>query len=168
MPIQLTIACALPKKGLDDIIDMLTQLGVARIIPMMTERVVVRMEGRGGQTKLSRWQRLAQAAAEQSQRSDIPEIQAITEFKDVVTKAADYDLKLIPNLEGERKSLNETVQDQSSEKILVLIGPEGDFSPEEVKSAIRAGFIPVSLGNLVLRVDTAAVAVAAYIRMAIE
>jgi 16S rRNA (uracil1498-N3)-methyltransferase len=164
--VRMTVACALPKKGLDDIVDKLTQLGVRTIIPMMTERVVVRMEGRGTQAKLNRWRRLAQAAAEQSQRGDIPEIKPLTEFREVVGHSDDFTIKLIPNLGGDRKNLNEIVTNAAFESILVLIGPEGDFTAEEVDMAVMAGFIPVSLGSLVLRVDTAAVAVAAYIRMA--
>jgi 16S rRNA (uracil1498-N3)-methyltransferase len=166
--VKLTVACALPKKGLDDIIDKLTQLGVSRIIPMLTERVVVRIEERNLQTRLNRWQRLARVAAEQSQRSDVPEVQTITEFGDIISRAETYDLKLIPNLTGDRKSLNQIVPGKSFSSILILIGPEGDFTQQEVEAAIRSGFIPVSLGDLVLRVDTAAVAVASYIRMATE
>ncbi len=165
--VKVTVACALPKKGLDDIVDKLTQLGVSRIIPMMTERVVVRTEGRGAQVKLNRWQRLAQTAAEQSQRGDVPEVQPITEFKEIIEHSEGYDLKLIPNLGGDRKNLNEIVTNTSFGSILVLIGPEGDFTPDEVDTAIKVGFIPVSLGSLVLRVDTAAVAVASYIKMAV-
>jgi 16S rRNA (uracil1498-N3)-methyltransferase len=166
LKVRMTVACALPKKGLDDIVDKLTQLGVRTIIPMITERVVVRMEGRAAQAKLNRWGRLAQIAAEQSQRGDVPEIQSITEFKEVIERSKGYDLKLIPNLGGDRKNLNEIVTNASFDSILILIGPEGDFTAEEVDTAVRAGFIPISLGSLVLRVDTAAVAVAAYIRMA--
>jgi 16S rRNA (uracil1498-N3)-methyltransferase len=164
--VELTVACALPKKGLDDIVDKLTQLGVGKIIPMLTERVVVRIEGRNIQTRLNRWQRLAQSAAEQSRRNDVPEIQTITEFNNIIGRAESYDLKLIPNLAGDRKSLNQIVSGRPFSSILIMIGPEGDFTPEEVEAAIRSGFIPVSLGDLVLRVDTAALAVAAYIRMA--
>jgi 16S rRNA (uracil1498-N3)-methyltransferase len=165
--IRVTVACALPKKGMDEIIDKLTQLGVDTIIPMQTERVVVKLDEKRDRVRVGRWRRLAQSAAEQSQRSSIPEVKGITEFGDVIAGTDDYDLKLIPNLEGVRKRLGDVIDGFHSGNILVLIGPEGDFTPEEVKQAVQAGFIPVSLGSLVLRVDTAAVAAAAYIRMAI-
>ncbi len=163
--VKLTISCALPKKGMDEIIDKLTQLGVATIIPMRTERVVVKLNEERDRERVGRWRRLAQSAAEQSQRSSIPEVKGITEFSEVITSADDYSLKLIPNLEGERKRLGEVITGSQSGSVIVLIGPEGDFTPEEVKKAVNAGFIPVSLGSLVLRVDTAAVAVAAFFRM---
>lgn len=162
---KLTIACALPKKGMDEIIDKLTQLGVDTIIPMRTERVVVKLNEERDRERVGRWRRLTQSAAEQSQRSNIPEVKGITEFSEVIAGSADYDLKLIPNLEGERKRLGEVITGSQSGSVIVLIGPEGDFTPEEVKKAVNAGFIPVSLGSLVLRVDTAAVAAAAFIRM---
>ena len=74
-------------------------------------------------------------------------------------------MKLIPTLAGERKLLKEVLDKNKPKKILVLIGPEGDFTPEEVKLALKAGCIPVTLGDLVLRVETAAVAVAGFIRL---
>jgi len=165
--VKFTIACALPKKGMDEIIDKLTQLGVDAIIPMHTERVVVKLNEEKDRERVGRWRRLAQSAAEQSRRSSIPEVKGFTEFKEVISHADQYDLKLIPNLEGERKRLGEVITGFRSGKIIVLIGPEGDFTPEEVKTAMQSGFVPVSLGSQVLRVDTAAVAVAAYIRMTI-
>lgn len=164
---KLTIACALPKKGMDDIIDKLTQLGVDTIIPMQTERVVVKLDAERNRERAGRWRRLAQSAAEQSQRSSIPEVNGLTGFDEVVAGSAGYHLKLIPYLEGERKRLGEAVKGFQSGSIMVMIGPEGDFTPEEVEKATRNGFIPVSLGSLVLRVDTAAVAAASYIRMAV-
>jgi 16S rRNA (uracil1498-N3)-methyltransferase len=165
---KLTIACALPRRGMDDIIDKLTQLGVDTIIPMQTARVVVLLEPGRDQGKLFRWQRLAQAAAEQSQRSRIPIITAVTPFEKVIADSTNFNLKLIPHLSGERRTIAEVVNGTRATDIIVLIGPEGDFSPEEVDMATAAGYIPVSLGEQVLRVDTAAIAVAAYIKLALS
>ncbi len=167
-PAKLTIACALPKKGLDEIIDKLTQLGVDTIIPMHTERVVVKLDAERNRERAVRWRRLAQSAAEQSQRSNIPVVKGLTGFSEVIAAAADYNLKLIPHLTGERQRISEVIKENRAGSIIVLIGPEGDFTPEEVQQAVAAGFIPVSLGRLVLRVNTAAVAVAAYLKMAME
>ena len=166
-----TIACAIPKKAkFDDIIDKLTQLGVARIIPLVTERVIVKLNSEKEGARLGRWRKIAQSAAEQSQRRDIPVIDPIQKLKDILTKSRDFDLKLIPTLGGERESLKE-VFSQSLPlplplplNILVLIGPEGDFSDGEISLAKDAGFIPITLGDLTLRVDTAAVAIASFIR----
>jgi 16S rRNA (uracil1498-N3)-methyltransferase len=161
----LAVACALPKKGLDGIVDKLTQLGVDTIIPMRTERVVVRLNAAAAAGRLERWRRLAESATGQSQRGSVPELRPVTEISDVISQAVSYDLKLIPTLSGERKTLGEAVGGGGPLSVLVLIGPEGDFTDQEVLAARQAGFVPVSLGAQVLRVDTAAMAVAAYLRL---
>ena len=74
-------------------------------------------------------------------------------------------MKLIPTLGADTKTLEEIFLRGVPASIMALIGPEGDFSAAEVNAAISAGFIPVSLGDLVLRVDTAAIAIASYIRL---
>ncbi len=164
---KLTVACALPKKGMDEIVDKLTQLGVDAIIPMRTARVVGKLSEAAAEGKVERWRRLAQAAAEQSQRSGVPEIRPLTDIGPVISQAEGYDLKLIPTLSGDRRMLGQALGDTRPGSILVLIGPEGDFTDEEVQSARRGGFIPVSLGAQVLRVDTAAIAVTSYITLSL-
>jgi 16S rRNA (uracil1498-N3)-methyltransferase len=167
-PIKLTVACAIPKGNrMDDVIDYLTQLGVDRIIPMRTERVVVKLDDAKTEARRKRWQKIAQSAAQQSQRSKIPLIEAVTGLKDVVSGSQDYDLKLIPNLAGERRHIRDVLPEVRPKDVIVLIGPEGDFTPEEVTLALSKGFIPVSLGDTVLRVTTAAIAVASYIKFAV-
>jgi 16S rRNA (uracil1498-N3)-methyltransferase len=165
--VTIAIGCAVPKgPKMDDIIDKLTQLGVDIIIPLLTERVIVKLE-ENKENRLERWRKIALSAAEQSQRNRLPSISPITTFKDLIQEAAKYDLKLIPNLEGARKSIRAVIPYPLPSSILVLIGPEGDFSPEEVLEAQQAGFIPVSFGNNILRVDTAAIAAAAYLRFSL-
>ncbi len=162
---RVAVACALPKKGLDDIVDKLTQLGVDTIIPMRTERVVVRLGEAAAAVRLERWRKLAESAAGQSQRANVPELRPLSGIGEVISQAAGYDLKLIPTLSGARQTLGEVLADRRPASVLVLIGPEGDFTDEEVEAARQAGFQPVSLGAQVLRVDTAAIAVAAYLRL---
>ncbi len=164
--LRLTIACAIPKKSkFDDIVDKLTQLGVYRIIPLKTERVVVKLDKRKEELRSKRWNKIALSASQQSQRNNIPVVEPVQKIEDLLTRSKDFDLKLISTLAGRRKSLPEVITlPLPMAKILVLIGPEGDFSGEEVRSAKKAGFIPVTLGDLVLRVDTAAIAIASFIR----
>jgi 16S rRNA (uracil1498-N3)-methyltransferase len=167
--IKLTIACAIPKGDrLDDIIDQLTQLGVARLIPLATERGVVKLEGASKEARLERWRKIAQNAARQSQRNSPPLIEPVTDVADVIKRSQGFDLKLIPHLEGERRLIKDVLAGARPRNALALIGPEGDFSPAEVGLALRAGFIPVSLGDTVLRVATAAVAVASYFKFSLE
>ena len=163
---ELAIACAIPKNcKMEDIIDKLTQLGVNRIIPLETERVIVKMDKKKKEARFLRWQRIALSAAKQSQRSTIPVIEPIKKIKELLIESVGYDLKIIPTLIKERKSIKEAIPRSKAKKILVLIGPEGDFTPEEVDMAIESGFIPVTLGDTVLRVDTAAIAVVSFLKL---
>lgn len=165
---RITIACAVPKKsGMDDLIDALTQLGVDVIIPMQTERVIVKPDESRQDARLERWRRIALSAAQQSQRSSIPEIHPVTALPEVIAESSGCDLKLIPALTGERRSLREVLDGKEPHRIIVLIGPEGDFTPEEVALAVGAGFISVTLGDNILRVATAALAAASYICLAL-
>lgn len=165
--LKLTIACAVPKQSrMDEVIDKLTQLGVDSIIPLMTQRAVVNLEG-SGEARLERWRKIALNASEQSHRNTLPAIYQITSLKPVLAEAEGYQLKLVATLAGEKKNINQVLTGLTPASIFVLIGPEGDFTPEEIQETIEAGFIPVSLGNAVLRVETAAIAVASYIKLAL-
>jgi len=164
--IELTLAVAIPKKAkIDDIIDKLVQLGARRVIPLKTERVIVKLDKQKEASRFLRWKKIALSAAKQCKRIDLPVIEPVKSFKEVVESSGEFDLKLIPYLEGERKSMKDILDKFSGKKILVLIGPEGDFSEEEVNLALSAGFIPITLGDLVLRVDTAAISAASFIRL---
>jgi 16S rRNA (uracil1498-N3)-methyltransferase len=164
--IQITVACAIPKKSrMDEIIDKLTQLGVDRIIPLESERVIIKLDKSKKILRKMRWEKIALSSSQQSQRNILPMIEPIKDIKEVLTQAGDFDLKLIPTLMGERKSLRKILAKAKPKNILVLIGPEGDFTAEEVDLAIKSGCIPVSLGDLVLRVETAAIAVTSFIKL---
>ena len=166
--IKITVACAIPKKvKMDDIVDKLTQLGVECIIPLETERVIVRLDKQKKLERCQRWEKIALSAAKQSQRSSLAVIKPISTLQDVFMAAVDFDLKLIPTLEDKRKTLKEVFSKayKKIEKVIILIGPEGDFTPGEVALAKEAGFLPVSLGAGVLRVDTAAIAAVSFIKL---
>jgi 16S rRNA (uracil1498-N3)-methyltransferase len=168
-PVKLTLAVAIPKNTrFDDIVDYLTQLDVERLIPMRTDRVVVKIDNAGAASKHQRWLKIAQSAAQQSRRSRIPEITPVTDFAKVIESSSNYDLKLIPHLSGDRKPIREILAEKPVKNVIILIGPEGDFTPEEVGSALANGFKPVSLGDTVLRVATAAIAAAGYIKFATD
>ena len=169
--IQITVACAIPKKvKMDDIIDKLTQLGVACIIPLVTERVIVKLDKQKKLQRLARWEKIALTAVKQSQRSKLALIKPVTDFKELIADVQDFDLKLIPTLESDRKTLKNIFSQTAVafKKIILLIGPEGDFTPGEVALARQAGFLPVSLGLQVLRVDTAAIAAVSFIKLDAE
>jgi 16S rRNA (uracil1498-N3)-methyltransferase len=164
--IRITVACAIPKKAkMDDIVDKLTQLGVERIIPLETERVIVKLDKSKGALRRVRWEKIALSASQQSQRNIIPIIEPIKGIKEVLTESRDFDLKLIPTLVGKPDSFKKIINILKPRNILILIGPEGDFTESEVDLAKKSGCIPVSLGDLVLRLDTAAIAIVSFIRL---
>ena len=166
--LKLTIACSIPKQSrMDEIIDKLTQLGVDAIIPLVTERVIVKTQG-SEQSRLERWRKIALTASEQSHRNLPPVVSSIRSLREVLAESKQYRLRLVPTLEGERKTLRQVFSDSLPSSILVLIGPEGDFTPPEISLALESGFIPVSLGDNVLRVETAAIAVVSFIKLAFE
>jgi 16S rRNA (uracil1498-N3)-methyltransferase len=163
-PIKIAVACAIPKGSrMDEIVDKLTQLGVDVIIPMITERVVVKVEA-SEEAKFERWRKVALSAVEQSHRTSFPIITNVMAVDEVLAKSKEYDIKLIPTLTGDRKSLKEVISRINPKSILALIGPEGDFSPTEIEAALRHGFVPITLGDSILRVETAAVAIASFLR----
>ncbi len=167
--IKITVACAIPKDSrMDEIIDKLTQLGAQRIIPLETVRVIVRLNEHKRILRQDRWKKIAFNASQQSQRNTLPILEPIKGIKQLLLESGAFDLKLIPTLTGERKPLKKIPEKSKARNILVIIGPEGDFTHEEINLAKKAGFIPVSLGDLVLRVETAATAITSFIRLYYE
>jgi 16S rRNA (uracil1498-N3)-methyltransferase len=165
--LKIAIACVVPKLArMDEIIDKLTQLGVDCIIPLETERSIVRLDknDRSYEERFERWRKIARSAAEQSHRNILPEISRVLSLTEALGQSPGYEFKLVATLEGERKTLNEILAGSRPASIFVLIGPEGDFTPSEIELAIKGGFTPVSLGESVLRVDTAAIALASYFK----
>ena len=164
---NLAIACALPKQRsrFDDLVDKLSQLGVDKIIPMITERVIVNWDSNQKQRHHQRWCKIAEQACVQSGRNILPSIEPIKEINQIFTYAEYYDLRLIPTLIEKKQNLRFTFSTLLPKSVLVLIGPEGDFTRRELAQAKKAGFIPVCLGQLVMRVDTAAISIAAFVRL---
>lgn len=164
--LRLSLACAIPKNAkFEMIIEKCTELGVDEIIPLQTHRTEVIVPQAKALSKLTRYQTVAINAAKQSKRKTIPKIYPITTFKDALRLVeSPQTLALIPCLTDPRENLKDVLQkslfDQPSQ-IIFLIGPEGDFTPQEIRDAVSAKCIPVSLGERVLKVDTAAISVVA-------
>ncbi len=143
-PCRITLAQAITKKHMDFIVQKATELGVAAIIPLITERTIARPD------KSDRWREIALEACKQSGNNWLPDISVPRPLARVVTGS--YDLKLIAALTPGTVPLRV----QRVRSVLLLIGPEGDFTPAEVEQARAAGCVPVSLGPLTLRAETAA------------
>ncbi len=165
--IFLTLACAIPKNAkFEWIIEKATELGVDEIIPLQTQRSEVRLNTERADKKNTRYKTIALNAAKQCQRTILPVIKNICPFSTALKTIDEKTLALIPHLSGERGTLREVLQQiKNYKRILFFIGPEGDFTPEEINQATKAGCIPISLGETVLKVDTAAISVIAFARL---
>lgn len=153
---------------MDIIIQKATELGVSRIMPFAASRVVPKL--RGGEQiakKIKRWQRIALEAAKQCRRDVVPQIEEPITFAEVLKRyfhGAERYIKIIP-WEGEEKNiLKDILKPEGFSGCVVLIGPEGGFSGDEVVEAKKAGFLPVTLGPRILRTETAAISIAAIIQ----
>ncbi|MBL8013681.1 MAG: 16S rRNA (uracil(1498)-N(3))-methyltransferase, partial [Candidatus Omnitrophica bacterium] len=164
--LSVVLACAVPKKAkFEMIVEKCTELGVDEIIPIRTARTEVIWKEEKGQRKSLRYQTIAVNASKQSARTTVPVVQEQKAFADVVAGLDEKTLGLIPCLSGNRKLLKDVcIGIKPFSRILILIGPEGDFTPQELETALKKGFVPVSLGETTLKVDTAAIASVAFIR----
>ncbi len=151
-------------------VEKATELGVSRVTPLLTDRTVVRLAEPQRRVKQARWQRIAQAAAKQCGRATVPVVDAPMTLDRYAPQLAEASLVLIPTLEITAAPLEEMLRKPPEElrTVALLIGPEGDFTREEVALAQRHGARPVSLGRLTLRSETAAIAALAMLRYALR
>ncbi len=154
--VDITIAAAIPKQSkFDSIVDKATQLGVNCLIPLLSERTIVKISPDKAQEKMRRWQKIAVEAAKQCGCVCVPKIAPVSGFSSLVKELSSYRLSLIPSLHKGTVSLKKVLQGSRPRKTMVFIGPEGDFTEEEVRSAEEKGAIGISLGKNVLRCETA-------------
>lgn len=156
--VDITLAQAVPKTAkIDFIIEKSTELGVASVIPVITARTIVKLNRDKQVSKKKRWERVAVSASKQCGRIRVPEICAPEKFSQTVKRIADFDLALMACLHKGAKPLRDSIKDFKGRSLLVFIGPEGDFTADEIEAAMAGGCKQVSLGPRVLRVDTAAI-----------
>jgi 16S rRNA (uracil1498-N3)-methyltransferase len=165
LPYSITLAQALPKgKYMDSIVRMATEVGVATIVPLQSERTIVKVEAGAEEHKLEKWQATAVEAAKQCGNAFLPTIQPVQPAEQFISASPrTHDLRLIASLQPGARSLKAVLKQFRDEKgrapksVAWMIGPEGDFTTAEMAAARNAGFEPVSLGPLVLRCETAAI-----------
>lgn len=154
---DITLYQALPKKiRMDFIIEKAVELGVSRIIPMITERTVPGIKV-GRPAKTDRWKRIAMAASKQCGRSSLPVIANARTFKDCLKEPENRDLIVFAALDRAAEPLKKILGSSRPASVSVFVGPEGDFSREEIAMVKDRGYPVCSLGPLVLRVETAAI-----------
>ncbi len=164
--VRIILACAPPKKGkFELIIEKATELGVSEIVPLQTKRTEVIFPQERMKGKLGRFDAVAVNAAKQSKRVDVPKIHPMMSLGDVLKQLDSNGIHVIPSLNGHSTHLRDVLLKADRSKLItIFIGPEGDFTPDEVAQAVKHGCVPVSLGKSVLKVETAAITTVALAR----
>lgn len=158
LPARLYLYQGLPKSDkMELIIQKAVELGVYQIIPVATRRAVVKLDRKKEETKIRRWNTIAESAAKQSGRMLVPEVTGVMTLKEAYAHAGDYDINLIPYelAVGMQDTKNIIAQVKPGMQVGIFIGPEGGFDVEEVEAAIAAGIHPITLGRRILRTETA-------------
>ncbi len=150
---EITLAQAIPKgKNMDWIVQKAVELGVSKIQPLVTRNTIVSP----GDDKAGKWRRTALEACKQCAQFTIPVIADPVSFDTWIKFNEPSELKIIASLAENPRNFRETLAAHPEiESVTILIGPEGDFTSKEIDASLEAGFIPVTLGDLVLRVETA-------------
>ncbi|MBO5095605.1 MAG: 16S rRNA (uracil(1498)-N(3))-methyltransferase [Bacilli bacterium] len=127
-----------------------TELGIDEIIPVITERSIVNLKDKEDK-KLNRWNRICKEAAEQSKRLDIPKISEVKKISELNLEG----LKIVCSTKEKSKSIKNVLQNTTNcDRMVIMVGPEGGISNNEEEKLISLGFIPVTLGSNIMRVET--------------
>lgn len=164
-PVEITLFQGIPKSDkMDFIIQKSVELGVKSIVPMNTERTVVKFgSNKDIEKKLARWRRISMEAAKQCNRGVIPEVLHPVDFDNALKLLNNDGLVIFPYENEKENKLMHYLCKTSTKKVSVIIGPEGGFSEKEVNSAKLAGILPVTLGPRILRTETAGIFVLSVI-----
>lgn len=162
-PIEIRVYQGMPKNDkMDYIVRKCVELGVCRIVPVITKRAV--SIPRDAEKKTARWQRIADEAAKQCGRGVLPRVENTISFSDAIKAMSDENAVSIMPYECEKEgSLSALLKSTDKKKINVFIGPEGGFDESEAEKARAAGIATVTLGPRILRTETAPLAVCSAI-----
>jgi len=161
---QITLAQAIPKgKNMDLIVQKAVEIGAAEIAPILSDRTVVRLDEESAASKQSKWQTVAIEAAKQCGQNWLPHVHVPQTMAQFFQQPRRFDLQLIGSLQSDAVHLKKILAEYSAEHgdrpttVLMLVGPEGDFTPAELSLARSHGCRPITLGPIVLRVETASI-----------
>jgi 16S rRNA (uracil1498-N3)-methyltransferase len=164
LPYQITLLQAIPKgRTFESIIQKATELGVHRIVPLLSERIVSHLDEETAEARLEKWHFVAIEAAKQCGSAWLPQIDLPLSPKAFLSRADKFELPLIASLQPDSQHPRERFKTFFTERrrlpqtVCIWVGPEGDFSPAEMNAARSAGALPITLGRLVLRSETAAI-----------
>ena len=169
----IVLAVAVPKGALMElIVQKAVEMGVSRIIPLVTTRTIVRLSPDEAGNKRRKWSRTALEACKQCGVNSIPTVEIPHSFADFLRRTDELPpLRLHCALVSHARPLREVLETgraAGQKEAVVLVGPEGDFTPEENAAAAEAGFSPVSLGPIVLRVESAVFFAVSAVRYALD
>ena len=165
----ITLLTAIPKGKIESIIEKATELGASRIIPLLTERTVVQLDPSSSAVKVEKWRNIAIDAIKQCGSPWLPKIEIPVTPAQYIARGEKIDLPLVASLRPDSKSPRAIFQEyearhhQKPVSVSVWVGPEGDFTTEELDLIQAAGAQPLTLGPLVLRADTAVIACLAVV-----
>jgi len=161
---HIALAQAIPKgKNMELIVQKAVELGAAEIFPIISERTIVDLDPKEAAQKQTKWETVAIEAAKQCGQNWLPRVDVPQKLKEFFGGPSLHDLRLIGSLQPGALHLKKILADYASEhggrpqNVLMLIGPEGDFTPAELALARTHGCLPITLGPIVLRVETAAI-----------
>jgi 16S rRNA (uracil1498-N3)-methyltransferase len=164
------LALGMPaNERMDWLVEKATELGAASLQPLVCERSVLRLAGERADKKQAHWQAIAVSACEQSGRNRVPAVARPHDFArwcEAPDPASEGPmLRLVLSLQADARPLSEVIAGRSTDPVLLLSGPEGGLSPQELDTAQARGFMPVTLGPRVLRAETAPLAALAYLSL---
>lgn len=168
--VDITLFQGIPKfDKMELIIQKNTEVRSKKIVPVLMERIVVKLDEKTASKKIERWQKIAEVAAKQSMRDIIPEIGNIVKLKDITKQ--DYDVVLVAYENEEKNMLKQELkklQGKDRYKIAIVIGPEGGISEKEIEILKNMGTSFVSLGKRILRTETAGIVMSGNIMYELE
>ena len=155
---EIVLFQGLPKSDkMELIIQKAVELGVHTIVPVSTDRTVVKLDAKKEANKRKRWMSISESAAKQSGRLRIPEVTQVVSFREALEMAGKMDVRLIPYelAEGMEKTREIMSGIQPGQSVAVFIGPEGGFESSEIEKAREIGVQSITLGKRILRTETA-------------
>ena len=168
--VDITVYQGLPKADkMELIIQKTTEIGVKKIVPVAMERSIVKLNEKDENKKVERWQKIAEVAAKQSKRDIIPKITNIVKIAELYEKIKEYDLFIVAYEDEKQLSLKQILRQNNRVKnIAVLIGPEGGIAFQEIEQLKQNGAIIVTLGDRILRTETAPIVISSNIIYELE
>lgn len=164
-PLAITLVQALQAgEKMDLTVQKAVELGAQRIVPVASQRSVVRLEGERARRRVEHWRAVAASACEQCGRNRLPEIRELESLRQWLARPADGDVLRLMLDPRSANTLQTLLRPDSGRRVELLIGPEGGFAPEEDAMAVEAGFAGIRLGPRVLRTETAGLAALAAIQ----